>query len=81
VGEIVEGAERPKCRKYSDLSELTDLLFNPKTRSGRVPVSTRFNMCRDYKDNFLLWLSISGAATHMLTGDKVLLVITPFGKI
>lgn len=79
--EIVEVAERPKFRKYFDLFELTDLLVGLRQRAELVQVSFQVNVCRDSKDNFLLSLAIDGAATHLLTGDKDLLVLHPFGEI
>ena len=79
--EIVEVAERPKFRKYFDLSELTDLLINLKEKAELVQVCSSINICRDDKDNFLLSLAVDGAATHLLTGDKDLLVLNPFGEV
>ena len=79
--EIVEVAERPKFRKYFDLSELTDLLINLKEKAELVQVSSSINICRDDKDNFLLSLAVDGAATHLLTGDKDLLVLNSFGEV
>lgn len=79
--EIVAVAERPKFRKYFDLSELTELLINLKQKAELVQVSSQLTDCRDDKDNFLLALAIDGAATHILTGDKDLLVLHPFGAV
>lgn len=79
--EIVEVAGRPKFRKYFDLSELADLLLNLKQKAELVQVSSQVNICRDDKDNFLLSLAVDGVATHILTGDKDLLVLHPFGEI
>lgn len=79
--EIVEVAERPKFRKYFDLFELTDLLVNLKQKAELVQVSSQVNVCHDDKDNFLLSLAIDGTATHLLTGDKDLLVLHPFGEV
>ena len=79
--EIVEVAERPKFRKYFDLFELTDLLVNLKQKAELVQVSSQIDICRDNKDNFLLSLAVDGAASHILTGDKDLLVLHPFGDI
>jgi len=79
--EIVEVAERPKFRKYFDLFELTDLIISLKQRAELVQVSFQIYVCRDSKDNFLLSLAIDGAATHLLTGDKDLLVLHPFGEL
>ena len=79
--EIVEVAERPKFRKYFDLSDLTDLLVSLKQKAELVQVISHVNVCRDDKDNFLLSLAVDGSATHILTGDKDLLVLHPFGEI
>ncbi|WP_207505171.1 putative toxin-antitoxin system toxin component, PIN family [Telluribacter humicola] len=78
--EIVEVAERPKFRKYFDLSDLIDFLVNLKLKAELVHVSSQVNVCRDDKDNFLLSLAVDGSATHILTGDKDLLVLHPFSK-
>ena len=79
--EIVEVAERPKFRKYFDLIELTNFLVKLKQNAEFVKVSSEVDICRDEKDNFLLSLAVDGAATHLLTGDKDLLVLHPFGNI
>jgi len=79
--EIVEVAERPKFRKYFDLTELTELLVKLRQNAELVQVSSQVAVCRDDKDNFLLSLAIDGAATHILTGDKDLLVLHPFGEV
>ena len=79
--EIVEVAERPKFRKYFDLFELTELLVKLKQKTELVQVSSQVDICHDYKDNFLLSLVVDGTATHLLTGDKDLLVLHPFGEV
>ena len=79
--ELVEVAERPKFRKYFDLFELANLVVNLQQKAELVPVSSRVELCRDDKDNFLLSLAVDGQATHVLTGDKDLLVLQPFGEI
>jgi putative PIN family toxin of toxin-antitoxin system len=79
--EIVEVAGRPKFRKYFDLSGLADFLVNLKLKAELIHVSSEINVCRDDKDNFLLSLAVDGFATHVLTGDKDLLVLHPFGEV
>lgn len=76
--EIVEVAERPKFRKYFDLTDLADLLLNLEQKAELVIVRSEVRICRDEKDNFLLSLALDGAATHILTGDKDLLMLHPF---
>lgn len=79
--EIVEVAQRPKFRKYFDLTELTDLLIGLNQKAELVKVTSEITVCRDDKDNFLLSLATDGFATHILTGDKDLLVLHPFNEI
>jgi uncharacterized protein len=45
-----------------------------------IEVSSTVDVCRDIKDNFLLALAKDGKASHLLTGDKDLLVLKNFGK-
>ena len=79
--EMAEVAERPKFRENFDLAVLTDLLVNHKQKAELVQVSSQINVCSDDKDNFLLSLAVDGNATHLLTGDKNLLVLHPFGEV
>ena len=81
LDELVEVARRPKFRKYFDLTDLTDLLISLQQKAEFVTVTSQVDNCRDEKDNFLLSLAVDGAATHILTGDKDLLVLHPFADI
>lgn len=49
-------------------------------RAHFIEVSSIVNISRDAKDNFLLALAKDGKATHLLTGDKDLLVLKKFGR-
>ena len=51
-----------------------------KARAIYINVASEVLACRDPKDNFLLALSVDGNATHLLTGDKDLLILKKFGK-
>ncbi len=73
--EFIEVAERPKFRKYFPLSDLEGLLKQIHLHAEFVKVTSEINTCRDPKDNFLLSLAKDGNATHLITGDKDLLVI------
>jgi putative PIN family toxin of toxin-antitoxin system len=76
----VEVTQRPKFRKYFKLDDVESLLLKIKLRSVFIEVKTEINKCRDPKDNFLLSLSLDGLATHLLTGDKDLLILKNFGQ-
>jgi putative PIN family toxin of toxin-antitoxin system len=60
---------------------LAELLINLQQKAELVQVHSQINICRYDKDNFLLLLAVDGAATQILTGDKDLLVLRPFGKV
>ena len=80
LDEIVEVTQRPKFRKYFKVDDVESLLLKIKSRSVFIEVKTEINKCRDPKDNFLLSLSLDGLATHLLTGDKDLLILKNFGQ-
>lgn len=80
LDELVEVARRPKFKKYFAVKDLEELLIQMKKHSEFIEVSITTNFCRDSKDNFLLSLSKEGKATHLITGDKDLLVLRRIGK-
>jgi putative PIN family toxin of toxin-antitoxin system len=51
-----------------------------KSRATFIEVTSEISACRDPKDNFLLSLSVDGNATHLLTGDKDLLILKKFRR-
>ena len=80
IDEIVEVTQRIKFRKYFKIDDVESLLLKIKSRALFIEVTSEINKCRDPKDNFLLFLSLDGNATHLLTGDKDLLVLKRFGQ-
>lgn len=80
VDELIEVTQRKKFRKYFELNDLESLLLKIRKRSVFVNVSKIVGECRDEKDNFLLSLAVEGQATHLITGDKDLLIIGKFEK-
>jgi len=80
IDEIVEVTQRVKFRKYFQLDDVESLLLKLKARAIYINVASEVLACRDPKDNFLLALSVDGNATHLLTGDKDLLILKKFGK-
>jgi len=46
-----------------------------------ISVTTKVSVCRDPKDDKLLELAIDGRADSIITGDKDLLVLSPFEGI
>ena len=76
--EITTVLRRPKFRKQfspDDIEEFLSLLY----KSARiVKVHHTIKDCRDKKDNFILETAIRGRADYIVTGDKDLLVLTPY---
>ena len=81
IDELVEVTQRPKYRKYFPIDEVEELLLKIKSRAIFIKVTSIVSDCRDPKDNFLLSLALDGKATHLITGDKDLLVIENYKKI
>jgi putative PIN family toxin of toxin-antitoxin system len=80
IEEFIEVARRPKFKKYFEEESLQMLLAKMAARAEFIDVESRINICRDPKDNFLLALAKDGKATHLLTGDKELLLIVKFSR-
>ena len=75
LNEIIEITQRIKFKRYFKLDEVESLILMIKTRAIFVDVTSEIQKCRDIKDNFLLSLSMDGKASHLLTGDKDLLIL------
>jgi len=80
IDEIVEVTQRIKFRKYFKMDDVERLLLKIKSRAAFIDVKSEISECSDPKDNFLLSLSQDGNASHLLTGDKDLLVLKRFGQ-
>lgn len=80
IDEFIEVAQRAKFKKYFTAKDLQTLLLAISRRAQFIDVSSIVEVCRDPKDNFLLALAKDGKASHLLTGDKDLLVLNKFGK-
>jgi uncharacterized protein len=80
LDEFVEVIRRPKLKKYFNLNDLEELLFQIDLHAEFVQVTSSIEVCRDPKDNFLLSLAVDSNATFLLTGDKDLLELKKVGK-
>jgi hypothetical protein len=78
--EFVAVTTRTKFKKYFDVEDVENLLLKIKNRAAFVNVTSNADACRDAKDNFLLSLAIDSKATHLITGDKDLLVLKTYSK-
>jgi len=79
LNEFVEVALRPKFIKYFSPDDLQTLISRIQTKAEFINVTSSIDLCRDKKDNFLLELAVDGNASHLITGDKGLLVLKKIG--
>ncbi len=78
--EFLEVIERPKINKYFSSIKLDILLHQLNKVSIFIETKSELKVCRDQDDDFLLILAKDGNADYLITGDKDLLVLNPFGK-
>lgn len=79
LNEFVEVANRPKFKNFFSFDDLEDLFIKLRSNAEFIVVTSILEICRDPKDNFLLALAQDGKATHLITGDKDLLIIQKIG--
>ena len=80
IDEFIEVAQRPKFKKYFNTEDLQALLLSMSSRATFIEVASTVDTCSDSKDNFLLALAKDGKASHLITGDKDLLILKIFGR-
>jgi uncharacterized protein len=78
--EFLEVTQRVKFKKYFSRTDVDFLLRKLADKAIFVQTISVIEKCKDPKDNFLLALAIDANATHLLTGDKDLLVLRKIGK-
>lgn len=79
--ELKEVLRRPGFNRYISEGLRLEFLGALVQQSEIVEVSERIVACRDKMDNKFLELAVSGGATHVVTGDNDLLVLSPFRGI
>ena len=78
IDEFLNVANRDKFKRYFSSEDVEQLLLELTRKSIFVKVTSEVPTCRDPKDNFLLALALDSKATHLITGDKDLLVLKRF---
>ena len=78
--EFLTVAKRPKFRRFFSSSEIEEILETIQEYAEFIEVTSKTDVCKDPKDNFLLSLSMDGNADFLLTGDNDLLILTKFRK-
>jgi len=77
--EFIEVVRRPKFRKTISDEDIKSLLGVIAQKAIFVDLHSNIKMSRDIKDDFLLSLAKDSKATHLLTGDKDLLILKRIG--
>lgn len=80
MNELIEVSQRKKFQKYFALEDIDKLLILIQNKADFIKVKSSVVLCRDSKDNFLLSLAIDGRASHLITGDKDLLIIEEYER-
>lgn len=75
IEEFIDVVKRPKFRKYFAKKDVEQLLNMFDQFADLIPVTSKLQLCRDEKDDFLLNLAVDGKADYLVTGDKDLLML------
>ena len=81
IEEFLRVASRPKLRPYISLRERQAVAWHMQTQAHLVTPRRRIRVCRDPKDDVFLEAAVTGRAAALVTGDRDLLVLHPFGRI
>ena len=71
--ELSEVFKKPKFKKYFTKEQILEFFELLDESSECIVLSTRSNICRDPKDNYLVSLALDSKANFLITGDKDLL--------
>jgi putative PIN family toxin of toxin-antitoxin system len=76
--ELDDVLRRPKLAGYVSEEQRLEFFAAYIRDAEEVVVTTRLRECRDPKDDKFLELAIEGKATHIVSGDQDLLMLSPF---
>lgn len=76
--ELHRTLRRPKLARYFSRAEQDVFLALFANEATLVEVTNRIALCRDPRDDKFLELAAAGRASHLITGDRDLLVLDPF---
>lgn len=81
VDELNTVLRRDRFERYVTAVQRLEFLAELVEKAEWVHVTEVVFECRDPKDNKFLELAVSGRATHLISGDKDLLILHPFRGI
>jgi hypothetical protein len=70
--------KRPKLRRFFSQEDTEELIETIEEYAEFISVTSKVAVCRDEKDNFLLYLAKDSKSDFLITGDKDLLVLERF---
>jgi uncharacterized protein len=72
---------RPKFNKYVSIEEREKAIQLFISRGIEFKTTSKFDVCRDQKDNMLLDLAVDCNAACLISGDADLLTLNPFKEL
>jgi len=78
--ELSEVFKKPKLRKYFSNEQITDFFELFDECSDCMAITSKTNICRDPKDNYLVALALDSNADFLITGDNDLLELKKIGE-
>jgi len=81
LAELRDVLVREKLQRYADQDDIRDFVAEIAAESEWVNPDREVVVCRDPRDDKFLSLAACGRATHLVTGDRDLLVLDPFEGI
>jgi putative PIN family toxin of toxin-antitoxin system len=79
--ELATVLARPKFNSYISLEDRQEFLRKYIRITETVVITKRIQHCRDPKDDMYLELAVNGNAKLIISGDKDLLSLHPFGEV
>ena len=80
IHEFLTVATRPKFQKYFTDQDIQKLIRSFDNFAKIIETTSNIEICRDFKDNFLLNLAIDSKADFLVTGDNDLLELKKIEK-
>jgi putative PIN family toxin of toxin-antitoxin system len=77
--ELSEVFKKPKLKKYFTKEQISEFFELLDESSECIIISTKSDICRDPKDNYLVSLAIDSKANYLISGDKDLLDLNKIG--
>ena len=78
VCELNDVLRRPKFDRYASEASRLEYLAAAIQGASLVEATDQLTACRDPKDDKFLNLAVAGRATHIISGDRDLLVLNAF---